>query len=400
MNKAERIYQELLQEKAGIWYISDGYGSKIMIKVPSSALKAIIKGCKTEFVFGLEDNIFHIGVKIYDDSINFITLTSTQKNIDEHFSIAKIMQLEKVQIQLYNELCICQCLGDIIFSIKNKNDILSLLGNPMNLFTGIIDERIYHSADNFQFSLGLDIPSNSKTFNRIETLVIEKEIENLHTMNNAFVENSGLVSTDVLDQDEGTLLEKEVFIVLRSLFGSNIYHSPQTAIKTPKQRELIDILAYSDYGVFLIESKALGIINTSHERDMERKVIGIQKQIEKGINQIVGAYKKILVNECIFTKFGENVEFNRTLPPCGIVLESELLPFGKWDDLLHKLLIAIHDNGIMIHIMDLNELMQFIGHSKKDKNLFDYYLMERIKSFVENPSILRETKFLKENNNE
>ena len=54
----------------------------------------------------------------------------------------------------------------------------------------------------------------------------------------------------------------------------------------------------------------------------------------------------------------------------------------------------------MIHIMDMNELMQFIGHSKNDKNLFDYYLMERIKSFVENPSILRETKFLKEYENE
>ncbi len=212
MNKAERIYQELLQEKAGIWYISDGYGSKIMIKVPSSALKAIIKGCKTEFVFGLEDNIFHIGVKIYDDSINFITLTSTQKNIDEHFSIAKIMQLEKVQIQLYNELCVCQCFGDIIFSVKNKNDILSLLGNPVNLFTGIIDERISHSADSFQFSLGLDIPSKGKTLNRIETLVIEKEIENIQTMNNAFVENSGLVSTDVSDQDEGLYWKKKYLL--------------------------------------------------------------------------------------------------------------------------------------------------------------------------------------------
>ena len=216
MNKTDRIYQELLSGKAGIWYISDDFGSKIMIKVPSSVLKAIIKGCKIEFVFGLEDNIFHIGIKIHDDPINFITLTSTQKNIDEHFSIAKIMQLEKVQIQLYNELCICQCFGDIIFSVKNKNDILSLLGNPVNLFTGIIDERICHSADNFQFSLGLDISSKGKTLNRIKTLVIEKEIENIQTMNNAFVENSGLVSTDVSDQAEGTLLEKEVFIVLRS----------------------------------------------------------------------------------------------------------------------------------------------------------------------------------------
>jgi len=67
MDRAERIYQELLQEKMGIWYVSDSYGSKIMLKVPSSTLKAIIKGCKLELIFGIDDNIFHIGAKIYDD---------------------------------------------------------------------------------------------------------------------------------------------------------------------------------------------------------------------------------------------------------------------------------------------------------------------------------------------
>lgn len=400
MDKAERIYQELLQGKTGIWYISDGYGSKVMIKVPSSILKAIIKGCKIELAFGLDDNIFHIGIKIYDDPINFITLTSAQKNIDEHFSIAKIMQLDKVQIQLYNELCACQCFGDIILTTKNKNDILCLLGNPKRLFTGLIDERIHHSADNFQFSLGLDIPNNHRTFTKIETLIIETKIENLQTMNNTFVEDTGIVSTKILDPDEGTLLEKEVFVVLRSLFGSSIHHSPQIAIKTPKQRELIDILAYSDYGVFLIESKALGIINSNDERNMDRKVKGLQKQIEKGIKQIVGTHKNISENEHIYTKSGEKIEFNRNLPPCGIVLVSELLPFGKWDHLLQKLLTVMSESGIMIHIMDMNELMQFVGHSKNDKDLFDYYLMERMQSFVENPSILRETKFIKGDNNE
>src|SRR5690606_30661891 len=327
MEKAERIYQELLQEKTGIWYITDEYGSKIIIKVPSSILKAIIKGCKIELVFGLDNNIFHIGVKIYDDPINFITLINTQKNMDEHLSIAKIMHLDKVQIQLYNELCVCQCFGDIVLTTKNKNDILCLLGNPKKLYVGVIDEKINQSADNFQYSLGLDIPNNHGSFNKVETLVIEAKIQNFQTMNNEFVEDTGIVSTEISDSDEGTLLEKEVFVVLRSLFGSNIYHSPQIAIKTPKQRELIDILAFSDNGIFLIESKALGVNNSSEDRNMDRKIKGLQKQIEKGIKQIVGAYKEISEEGLIYTASGEKIEFNRTLPPCGIVLVSELLTF-------------------------------------------------------------------------
>lgn len=395
MDKSDRIYQELLQERANIWYISDRYGSKIMLKVSSSILKAIIRGCKLELLFGIDDNIFHIGINIYDDPINFATLTSTNRIIDEHLSIVKIMQLEKVQIQLYNELCACQCFGDIILTTKNKNDILCLLGNPKRLFTGHIDERTHQSADNFQFSLGLDIPINHRTFTKIETLVIETKIENLQTMKNGFYDDTGMVSTEISDQDEGTLLEKEIFVALRSIFGSDIFHSPKIANNKIKYRELIDILALSDIGIFLIEAKALGVTNANEDRNMERKIKGLQKQIEKAIDQLAGAYKKIVESETIYSNKEEEILFNRNLPACGIIIISELLPFGNWDEITKKILIAMSEKNILIHIMDLNEIMQFIGHSKGDKYLFDTYLMQRMEGFVRNPSIIRQTKFVK-----
>ncbi len=395
MNKAERIHQELLQEKTGIWYISDGYGSKIMIKAPSSILKAIIKGCKIELAFGLDDNIFHIGIKIYDDPINFITLTSIQKNIDEHLSIAKIMQLEKVQVQLYNELCACQCFGDIILTTKKRNDILCLLGNPKRLFTGLIDERIHRSADNFQFSLGLDVPGSRKSRNQIETLIFEAKIEDLQIVKNSFLDEGGNMSTEISDPDEGTLMEKEIFVALRSLFGSDIFHSPKIPNNKTKHRELIDILALSDIGIFLIEAKALGVTNANEDRNMDRKIKGLQKQIEKGIDQLAGAYKKIVEGEIIYSNKEKKILFNRNLPACGIIIISELLPFGNWDEIIKKLLITMSDKNILIHIIDMNEIMQFIGHSKGNRNLFDTYFMQRMEDFVKNPSIIRQTKFVK-----
>lgn len=395
MNKAERIHQELLQEKTGIWYISDGYGSKIMIKAPSSILKAIIKGCKIELAFGLDDNIFHIGIKIYDDPINFITLTSIQKNIDEHLSIAKIMQLEKVQVQLYNELCACQCFGDIILTTKKRNDILCLLGNPKRLFTGLIDERIHRSADNFQFSLGLDVPGSRKSRNQIETLLFEAKIEDLQIVKNSFLDEGGNMSTEISDPDEGTLMEKEIFVALRSLFGSDIFHSPKIPNNKTKYRELIDILALSDIGIFLIEAKALGVTNANEDRNMDRKIKGLQKQIEKGIDQLAGAYKKIVEGEIIYSNKEKKILFNRNLPACGIIIISELLPFGNWDEIIKKLLITMSDKNILIHIIDMNEIMQFIGHSKGNRNLFDTYFMQRMEDFVKNPSIIRQTKFVK-----
>lgn len=397
MDKAKRIYQELLQQKTGVWYVSDIYGSKIMIKVPSSTIKAIIKGCKLEFVFGIDDNIFHVGARIYDDPINFLTITAPHKNMDEHLSIAKIMSLNKVHIQLCNELGVCQAFGDIVLNEKNNNDVLCLLGNPKRLYTGNLNERLISSSDNFQFSLGLDIPYfDNRSPNKIQIISIDTKIENLQVLNNIFYGETGTFSTEITNSDEGKLLEKEVFIALRSLFGSNVYLNPHITNKKDISRELIDILAFSDIGIFLIESKALGVNNAVEERSMSRKIKGLQDQIKKGIKQLVGALKRITNNELIYDESGQKVYFNRTLPPCGIVLVSELLHFGEWEEILSIIVRAMRENGILIHIMDLNELMQFITYSNGDKYRFDDYLLERIKSFTENPSIFRQTKFIKE----
>lgn len=392
MDKAERIYQELLQGKVGIWYVSDGYGSKIMIKIPSSTLKSVIKGCRLELTFGRDDKIFHVGFKVYDDKINFLTVSCIQKNRDEHFSIAKIMNLNKVQIQLCNELGVCQAFGDIALSDENKNDVLCILGNPKRLYCGNYNDKLDISADNFQYSLGLD--HNFISPKKIDTLSFEVKIENLESLNNIFIRDTAYISTEISDPDEGKLLEKEVFITLNSLFEPNIYLSPQVE-NIKGNREFTDVLAFSDFGIFLIESKALGVNNVTKERSMERKVKGLQKQVEKAIKQLVGAYKIMIAEKPIYSISGEQIHFDRTLPPCGIILISELIPFGNWDDILLMLLKAMSENGVLLHLMDLNELMQFIGHSKGDKNLFDYYLFERLKNFVENPVIFQQTKFVK-----
>ncbi|OPC35443.1 hypothetical protein BAX97_11180 [Elizabethkingia meningoseptica] len=395
MNKAERIYQEFLQEKVGVWYISDGYGAKIMIKAPSSTLKALIKGCKLELVFGIDENIFHVGAKIYDDSIHFLAITNVQKDIDEHLSIAKIMNLNEVQIQLCNELSICQAFGDIVLNEKNKNDVLCLLGNPKRLYSGKINDKLLLSSDNFQFSLNLDISINTDYLKKIETISIKTKIENIEIVDNRFIGETEVISTDITNSDEGKLLEKEIFIALKSLFEEDICLSPQIKDNKNISRELTDIFSFSESGIFLIESKALGVTSVNDERTMARKVKGLQNQIEKGIKQLVGASKKIAKNEPIYTVSGQKIQFNQSLIPYGIILVSELLPFGEWDEILDMLLKTMSNNKIILHIMDLNELMQFIGYSNGDKKRFDYFLHKRFENFVESPSIFQQTKFIK-----
>lgn len=45
MTNAERITKELLHEQASIWFINDEFGAKMMVKLTSTVIKEIMKGC-------------------------------------------------------------------------------------------------------------------------------------------------------------------------------------------------------------------------------------------------------------------------------------------------------------------------------------------------------------------
>lgn len=395
MDNAERIYQELRHEQAAIWYISDEYGAKIMIKAPSTTIKALVKGCKIEFVFGRDDHqipsVFHIGAKIYDDLVNYQVISCVQRFLYEHLSIAKIMHLVAVQIQFYNELNACQAYGTLKFSEWDRHNIHSLLGNPKRLFKGDFSSKVSESLDNFQYSLGFEynFPNPSKT---IETLIIEADLSKLDIVKNTFFNQMGRIDLSIDDLDEGNVLENEVFLTLASLFGNDIFKGPRIPHKNT-DRELTDILAFSEYGIFLIEAKALGVINAEEERTMDRKVAGLQKQMIKAVKQLVGAVKKIAERTPIYDTDGNEVIFNKTLLPHGIVLVSEIFPFGDYKETIAVLLNAMIECKAYIHIMDMKEYMRYVGYSIGDKNNFDYYLIERIENFVKNPTLNARTEF-------
>jgi hypothetical protein len=389
MDNAERIYKELCHERAAIWYISDKLGAKVMVKAPSPSIKAVVKGCKVEFLFGKDEKIsppiFHIGLRIYDDPINYQVLTCAQRFQYEHLAIAKIMHLGAVQIQFYNELNTCQAFGTLQLTEKDRHDVHASLGNPKKLHCGDFDARLTQSLDNFQFSLGFDYDYPNPPV-RIGILIAEGRITDLQVVQNTYFDTGRKLDISLNEENEGEVLEKEIFLTLGSIFGNDIHHKPQVSHKG-NLRELTDIIAYSEYGIFLIEAKALGIINASEGRTMERKVLGLQKQIKKAIKQLTGAARKIADSMPIYNKDGHEFLFNKTLLPHGIVLVSDLFPFGEWDELIGIMANAMIEHNIYIHIMDLKEFMRFIGYSKGDRNQFDYFLVQRIEHFVKNPSI-------------
>jgi hypothetical protein len=395
MNKQDRIYSELIHEGAGIWHISDEYGSKVMVKAPGTSIKALVNGCKFQLLFGRDEgsepNIFHTGLKIYDDPVNYQMIFGTNRFLDEHLSIEKIWNLDKVQIQLFNELNVCIAFGDLAINEQYKHEILTLLGNPKRLYTGQFSSEISRSLDRFE-NCFRNVPAIlSESFRVVEAV---GQIANLQQMKNYFIHDEKTVVKTHVSGTEGEELEKEVFSVLYSLFNKNTIKNPRIPYKNDA-RELTDILAFSELGIFLFETKALSVMTAKTDRTMERKVAGLKKQINKAIDQLVGAMKKVADNTPISDDEGNQVQFNRKLVPHGIILISEFLQFGEWDEIITSILKAMIESHSMIHVMDMREFMQFIGHAQGDKDRFDHFLVERATHFAQKPTMFVTTKFMR-----
>lgn len=384
VENADRIDKELRHELAGIWFISDRYGAKILVKLPSSSIKAILKGCRIELLFAIDielnPNILLTGLRVYDDPIHPQLLMNPVQYRKDHFAIVKIMHLEKVQVQFCNELNAIQSFGDLHISEKDRRDVHCLMGNPKRFYIGQDFVQLNVSMDKFQVLL------NQTGATNLVNLSVKGTYEQVESIEHSYVGAEQTVRTNIDDPLEGNQLEKEIYVVLRSLFTKDAYHNPLIKSKTG-YRELIDIFAISDFGVFLIEAKALGVYEAVEGRTMDRKVLGLQKQIKKAIGQLVGASKTIADGTKIFSAPDKELLFDRMSIPQGIVLISEMLPFGDWDSTIGLIIDTMAECKLFVHVMDLQEMLQFVGYSNNDRNIFDDLLMQRAKKFVEQPTL-------------
>jgi len=398
VNYQERIYNELINENASLWYISDGNVSKIRLKAPTTALKAILKGCKVEFLFGkdtFQNKIyFHTGVSIFDDPINGINILGLDRFLEDHKSLFEILNLNKTFIEFYNELDTCFMHGFVSINEIDRSKVLKLLGRICDLYTGDLDIDANYSLDCFEYSL-----DNSRKINQprqIETVKCIVSFSQLTIMNNQFIGFNEDNQIIIDDFDEGGNFEKQVWITLDNIFKFNLHKNPEFVLNN-KKRELTDILAFYDNGIFIIETKSMAVLNIEKEQSMDRKVANVQKQILKAIDQVIGA-KKVLEKELtILDKAGNEIEFDKQIVPHCIVLVNEIIPFGNWNNIEMKIVQTITDEKVFLNVFEFMEFMKHVKICSGKKELFDYHLIERTKAFMKHKSIFLKAKIINDN---
>ncbi len=383
---SERVYKEMNREVASIWYIpaNNGQETSFLIKAPTPTLKALIVGCSMRLLFGIKDNFLCCGVKILDVPDTPLLISGAQIVFEEQKALLKSMKQKKFPIFLFNEMDICVASSYINISQEDSEIMQVFLTGRDDLYTGDFNDDVLLALDCFATSI-----DKTKIYpNAYEIPIIEviPQIDKWKTINMYFLNNDSSYEVNVSNPLEGETFENTIWGSLESVFPKTLYKSPQIQ-QGNKKREFTDIFAYHKYGSFLIEAKDLSVIKTGFDKNQTKRILGIQKQVKKAIKQLVGAVNAFKRGTALFDAKGNEILVNRDIPPHCIVLITELMECGNWDEISEQLLNAIKQTGALFHLLDLREFITLLKQSSGDPKLIDYNLVERCKFFIDKQSI-------------
>ncbi|WP_294962706.1 hypothetical protein [uncultured Flavobacterium sp.] len=264
--------------------------------------------------------------------------------------------------------------GNIEINSLDKNKSIQLLSEKKDFYSGSFDKNIDLILDDFQGMIEQNVLNVD--------ILMDCKITNMNIINNTII-GSNEVNKLLLNDNEGVGFENQIWAVFDDIFKPNLYKNPRIQ-ESNKQRELTDILSFYKLGIFLIEVKAMGVFSVEENITEQRKVANLKKQISKGIKQLIGARRALEKQSKIIDNKNNEIVFDKNIFPHCLVIVSELLQFGDWEEIEMLMLKAMLENNLCLNVLDLVELMKYIKISNGKKEMFDYYMLERRDRFIEN----------------
>lgn len=383
---SEKVYNKMRSEIASLWYVpaNDGNETALIIKAPTPTIKAAILGCPLKLFFGKEDAYLCKAVMIEDVPGSPVIISGVQIEAEEHQALLKSVQQKSFPVFLFNEMDICVASSIIQLNLNDSEKILSFIKSE-KLYSGNFDSLASAVLDCFEYTLDKALPYQN--VHEMDIVEIAPDIGEWETNKIYFLNQAIAQKTDIAEKDEGEIFERTIWGSLESVFPTTLYKSPKVKIGE-KTRELTDVYAYYEYGSFLIECKDLSVIQAGYERNMDKRIGGIQKQIKKALKQLVGATNAFKRGDIILDNVNKAIVVDRSQPPHCIVLITELITSGDWNEIAELLINAVQQTGAFFHIIDFREFITLLKQSSGDPKLIDYNLMERCKICLEKRSVL------------
>lgn len=380
-----RIYKEMRSEVASIWFattVGDG-DVALLVKSTTASIKALVAGCDMSLVFGIHNNFFCAGVRIFDIPDHPLFICGVERHEEDHLALAKILELLKTPVFLFNELDVCLAWSNAEISNESSEKVRAFTSDA-KLYTGPFAPDASYALDCFCFST--DNTRNANGALSINFVEIPISLEKWHANHVSFIGVNDSQTVLIDDPNEGAVLERAIWASLESVFPLTLHMGPQVKVGE-KFRELTDVLAFHEYGSFLIEAKDLSVLQSGFGREQARRTKGTQKQVKKAITQLIGAAKAAKRREQITDSKDVPLSINLSYPFHCIVLVTELMNDGDWREVEEILMQAMIETGDFFHVLDLQELITLLKCSRGNPQLFDYNLMQRCKNFVKSGTI-------------
>jgi hypothetical protein len=377
-----RIWEEMKYEAEGCWPlpINNGDEFALVTKMAASSIKAVFRHCPVSLTIARADTpdgvVLATTLAVADDPNAALALAGAVRHEEEQLALENILRSGRTLMIFFDELSRPVARATCTLGQPACTKASVMVDAPGVRYTGPLTQLLSDVLDEVQ---GHADPQQAVPAKYAPTFVmVPLTLSEFATARMTTVGLSDALDFQLDDPDEGAGLEQSTWHLLENLFEGQICHSPQV-IEGNSERELTDILAQCEAGLCLIESKAAAMLTTSLDRPTGRRVKSVQKQVDKGIDQLVGALKNLNSGLLLRAKDGSPIEIPASVGAIriGIVMVSEMLPGLDWETIGAQLLAASHRSGAMLHVLDLRELRILVGVSRNDPVLFVAHLANR-----------------------
>jgi hypothetical protein len=383
---SDRHYAESLREthlvRIGRALGSDGLEPTLVLKTSTLLLKYIVRGGVFDIrVVILRDRAVLYALRILDDPSAPVTLWSLVEDRDELTALGQVLRGAECWVHLFNEAIVNTCSARVRFEASGKVELATA--------------RIAESGTSKTYRKTVDELLNDLHCGSIdlEMMTATPQAVQWTEMKSVYITNNLSRSTiSLMSESEGAQQEELAVWLTDWLSPSGAVRSPQVHLASGV-RELCDVLMNHEYGVFLVESKTLAILDHGSVPDRQKLRKNTLKNVRKACGQLQGAWRQVLAGARIATLAGVDIVVTRDNPAQAIVLVPDLSLLADCTEMGGELIRTFTDNcGALLHLLDPGQLIRlaqnadFIarqGERTTPMMAFDFVLMKRWQKSVE-----------------
>ena len=364
---SERICREMQSEPAGFWPVPINAGDEyaFLAKLPTNVIKAAYRAAPVGLDVAIADlptgPVLASVLNVADDPASPLGVSGVHRHPEEQEALTEILRSGRTLFVFFDELsrpvaraaCVLEpvAAAEALARIEAKNGWYAVPWSPT--LAEVLDE-----VDGLADPTRRAMPKHQPTLTHVRLTLTEFETNHITA-----VGERQAIDFRLDDGDEGHGLEQATWHRLEGLFADTIFHSPQV-VEPGGVRELTDILGVCPAGCLLVEAKAAAVLNTGMDRSTSRRAANVRKQIDKGLDQITGAFRNLSAGRSLLTTDGEPISLAAGDRRVGVVMVSELLPSVDWEVVARRLAEVSAATVAQVLVLDLRELRTLVGVSR------------------------------------